>query len=170
MEVKSIEKTQKEFMANGHKYFLVDKIPVSRFKEYEKLVPRLTFGIGFDEIFSSLKKAYSSLNTPQPKPLDAGIIIHNLMNGIADVNNSKRVHPALMMAALVINREGEDATKYDEQTMLDKVNDWTVEGLDMMSFFDLSLTSIHGFRETLVKYTQTQAEMLIKGEDKKAKV
>src|SRR3989304_4270678 len=158
MEVKSIEKTQKEFMANGHKYFLVDKIPVSRFKEYEKLVPRLTFGIGFDEIFTSLKKAYSSLNRPTPKPLDAGIIIHNLMNGIADVNNSKRVHPALMMAALMVNREGEDGTKYDEQLMIEKVNDWTVEGLDMMSFFDLSLNFIQGFRETSAKYTQKVEE------------
>lgn len=144
------------FKANGRDYVISEKISIARFKEYEKLVPQLAMGTGFDEMFASLKKAYGYLNTPSPKPLDAGIIIHNLMNGIKDINDNKRVHPALKMAALVINRADEDHTKYDEALMNDKINDWQVEGLDMLSFFEMSLNSIQGFKEALVKYTQEQ--------------
>jgi hypothetical protein len=154
MEAKAIPMGPGEFMANGKKYIVKSFISIERFQEYEKLAPQLTMGIGFDEMFTSLKKAYGYLNTPQPKPLDAGIIIHNLMNGIKGINDGKRVHPALKMAALVINREDEDPAKYDEKLMLDKINDWQAEGLDMMDFFDLSLSSIQGFNERLSQSSQ----------------
>lgn len=162
MEVKSIEKGKKEFVANGHKYIVMDKISIARFKEYEKLVPQLTMGIGFSEMFTSLGKAFALLNSPAPKPLDAGIIIHNLMEGIKGAGSENRAHPGLMMAALVINREGEDATKYDKNLMLEKIADWQAEGFDMLDFFELSLTSIQGFKETLVKYTQETAKLMSK--------
>ena len=153
-EIKSITPGTNEFVANGNKYIVKSKISVARFKEYEKLVPQLTMGIGFDEMFASLKKAYGHLNSPQPKPLDAGIIIHNLMNGIVGINENKRIHPALKMAALVIDREDENPANYDEQLMQDKIADWQKEGLDMISFFDLSLNSIQGFNERLIQFTQ----------------
>lgn len=146
--------TEKHFMANGKKYIIANKISIARFKEYEKLVPQLTIGIGFNEMYTNLRKAYSYLNTPQPKPLDAGIIIHNLLNGIKDINDNKRIHPSLKMAALVINREDENAAEYDEQLMQDKINDWQVEGLDMLSFFEMSLNSIQGLKEQLIKFTE----------------
>lgn len=156
MEIKSIPTGATEFTANGRKYIVRNKISVSRFKEYEKLVPQLTMGIGFDEMFSSLKKAYGFLNSPQPKPLDAGIVIHNLMSGIAGINENKRIHPALKMAALVIDREDENPAKYDEQLMMDKISDWQAEGLDMLSFFELSLNSIQGFNKQLILFNQEE--------------
>ncbi len=156
MEIKSIAPGDREFMANGKKYIIRDKISVYRFKEYEKLVPQLTIGIGFDEMFASLKKAYGFLNSPQPKPLDAGIIIHNLMSGIAGINENKRIHPALKMAALVIDREDENPRKYDEALMMDKISDWQEEGLDMLSFFELSLSSIQGFNKQLIQFNQEE--------------
>lgn len=143
-----------EFTANGKLYVVSKTLSIARFKEYEKLVPLLTFGQGFEEIFAGLKKAFSLLNNPAPKPLDAGIIIHNLMNGIKDINDNKRIHPALKMAALVINRKDEDPTKINDQLMLDKISDWEAEGLDMLTFFELSLNSIQGFNEELIKLTQ----------------
>lgn len=155
-EIKSIKAADGSFMANGNKYFIMDKITPNRYKEYEKLVPRLTFGLDFNEIFKNLQKAYDALN--KQKFADSSVIIHNMMSGISSVNDEKRVHPALMMAALVINREGEDPSKYDENLMMQKIQDWTEEGLDMMSFFEMSLNAIQGFRETLVKYIQAQVK------------
>lgn len=154
MEIKSIPLGPGEFMANKKKYIIKNSLSIDRFKEYEKLVPQLTMGIGFDEMFSSLKKAYGYLNSSQPKPVDAGIIIHNLMNGIAGINDGKRIHPALKMAALVIDREDENPGTYDEKLMLDKINDWQEEGLNMLDFLDLSLSSIQGFNEKLSLLTQ----------------
>ena len=153
-ELKTITKDTKEFNANGNKYIVLDKISTIRYKEYEKLLPKLTFGLTFQEIFNSLNKAFTYLNKPQPEPANAAIIIHNTMNGIKSIDDSNRIHPALMMAALVIVRENEDVKVYDEKLMIDKISDWQKEGIDMMSFFALSLSSIQGFRETLIKYTQ----------------
>lgn len=158
-QVQSIPKETKRFKANGNDYYVSDKISAARFKEYEKLVPRLTFGIGFDEMHKTLTQAFNYLNAG--KPANAAILIHNVLNGIVDHNNPKRTHPAMMMAALVINRDGEDETKYDESVMLDKVRDWTEEGFDMLDFFELSLNSIQGFRETLLKYTQERLKEMI---------
>jgi hypothetical protein len=155
-EATSINKNTREFTANGKKYILKDRLSIARFKEYEKLVPHLTFGIGFDEMFAGLKKIYNHLNSSTPKPLDAGIIAHNLMSGIAEINDKKRIHPALKMAALIIDREDEDPTKYDALLMADKISDWEKEGLDMMPFFELSLSTIQGFNERLIEFTQDQ--------------
>ena len=160
MDVKGLDKKQKSFMANGRKYIVMDRISIVRFKQYEKLVPQLTMGITFNEMFASLKKAYGFLNSKDPKPLDAGIILHNIMNSITASNDEKRFSPALMMAALIINREDEDPGKYDEQLMLDKIADWQAEGYDMLDFFELSLNAIQGFRETLIKYTQETASLI----------
>ncbi len=152
MNIKTIEKGAKEFTANGRKYIIMDKISPERYKEYEKLVPALTFGLSFQEIYSQLHKLFGLLN--KQEFANAAIVCHNVMSGIKNIDDTKRIHPALMMAALVIVREDEDARSYDETLMKDKIIDWQEEGMDMMGFFALSLSSIQGFRETLIKYTQ----------------
>jgi hypothetical protein len=158
MEVKTLDSNVKSFEANGNKYFISDKISIARFKQYEKLVPRLTLGLDFNQVFANLKVAYESLN--KQKFSDASVIIHNIMNGITNIEDEKRVHPALLMASLVINKEGEDTRFYDEAMAMDKINDWQVEGLDMLGFFNLSLNSIQGFKETLLKFTQEQIQVI----------
>lgn len=157
-EIKSLTLKEKEFTANGKRYFVMDKISPERWKEYEKLVPVLTFGLSFESMFANLSKLWEHLN--KQKFGDAAVICHNMMKGITDANDPKRVHPALMLAALVINQEGENVKTYDEQVMRDKINDWTVEGLDMLGFIALSRVSIQGFNETLIKYTQENLTIL----------
>lgn len=147
-------KKMKSFEANGRKYFVTEKISIKRWKEYEKLVPKITYGVDFDEMFAQIKKAYGFLNQPKPAPLDAGIILHNLMDGIMDINKEDREHPALLMAALVINREGEDAAKFNLELQKDKINDWAEEGYDAIGFFTYALHCIQGFRQTYIDYIQ----------------
>lgn len=152
-EVKSIINV-KEFMANGRKYKMIDKLAIERWIQYEKLQPRITFGVGFEELFSNLGKAYAALD--KQKFADAAVIIHNTMNGIKNFNDERRAHPALLMAGLFIVREDEDVTKYDEVLMLEKIEDWQKEGLNMLDFFHLSRSAIRGFNQTLIKYAQDQ--------------
>lgn len=160
-EVKTIDPTKsREFMANGKKYVITEKISILRYKQYEKLVPALTFGISFSTIFTNLSKAFNMLNKPTPEPLNAGIVLHNIMKGIKDADDPNRLDPTLMMCALVILREDEDPSKFDEALMRDKINDWTVEGLDMMGFIALSRSSIQGFNETLIASIQKTLESL----------
>lgn len=164
---KVVDFTVREFIANGKKYYISDKICIARWKEYEKLSPRLTYGIGFDEMQKSLTKAFSLLNKPNPEPLNAGIVIHNVLNGVKDANDDSRIHPSLLMCALIINREGEDVGVFDKQIQMDKINDWETEGLDILSFFAFALRSINGFRETYLSFIQVQAESLQREINKK---
>ena len=151
-EVKKLEPGVKEFTANGVAYTIVDRISPERYKEYEKLVPHLTFGLSFQEVYNGLHKVFTLLG--KQDFANSAVLCHNLMSGIKNIDDEKRVHPALMMAALVINKKGEDERGYSEAVMLEKIADWQAEGIDMMSFFALSLSSIQGFRETLIKYTK----------------
>lgn len=157
MNFKEIDFKSKEFMANGHKYIISDKITIRRFAEYQKLMPRLTYGLGFDEIFKNLKTAYANLN--KQNFADAAIIIHNVMNGISNVEESSRIHPALKMAALFINRENEDIKDYNEELIKEKIEDWAKEGFNMSDFFTMSLNSISGFREAYQEYIQKNKEL-----------
>ena len=156
-EVKTLDLFKvSSFEANGHKYHISKKISIPRWREYEKLEPRLTYGVDFDSMFKQLRKAYDALNTKNGNVLDAGIIIHNLMSGIKDIESDKREHPALLMCALVINREGEDAGTFDEQLQLDKIEDWRKEGFDVLPFFTFALFSIQGFKTIYVQYIASQ--------------
>lgn len=161
--VKSFNVKDKVFMANGRKYYMSEKISVRRFREYEKLVPLLTYGMGFNEIFSALKKAYAAAN--EKRFADVAVMLHNIMSGIKDADDEKRFHPALLVCALVINREGEDPGAYDESVQIEKIEDWQKEGLNMLDFFTLALTSINGFRETYLQYIAQQAKDLIEKSD-----
>lgn len=157
-EPRSVDFNKKFFEANGKRYFICDKISINRWKEYEKLMPRLTYGLDFDTMNKQHTKAYAALN--DKKFADAAVILHNLMSGIKDANDDSRVHPGLLMAALLINYEGEDAGIYDLQIQLKKIKDWEAEGLDILGFFAFALASINGFRETYLSYIQSQAESL----------
>jgi len=165
-EIKTLDLTKiRSFMANGHEYHISSGISLSRYKEYEKLEPRLTYGVDFDSLFKQLRKAYDALNSNKEGRADAIVIIHNLMSGIKDIENEKREHPALLMAALVINRDGEDAGIYDEKKQLQKIEDWQKEGYDALPFFTFALISIQGFGAEYKKFVEMET---IKNNPKKS--
>ena len=66
------------FEANGHKYHVSKKISIPRWREYEKLEPRLTYGIDFNSMFKQIRLAYDALNSKEGKVADAAVILHNL--------------------------------------------------------------------------------------------
>lgn len=152
MEVKSIDFSKKEFMANGKKYIISDKISINRYAQYQKILPQLTYGLSFDEIFKALRAAYDNLN--KQKFADSSVIIHNLMNGISKVEETSRIHPALKIASMFINTESEDVKIYDEEIANKKIEDWMQEGYSMSDFFNLALSSIQGFREQYLEFTE----------------
>lgn len=166
--VKSFNPKEQTFIANGKKYYISEKISVRRFREYEKLVPLLTFGLDFNSVFAALKKGYAAAN--EKRFADVAVILHNIMSGIKDADDEKRFHPALLVCALVINREGEDPGKYDEALQTEKIQDWQEEGLNMLDFFTLALTSINGFKETYLLYIQKQAQELVEKSELMKKV
>lgn len=158
-ELKKITKDTTHFTANGRKYVIADGVSIARFEEYEKLQPILAYGINHKEIFTHLRKAWDYLNSG--KPNNAAVVLHNVMAGIENVDKEDRVHPGLLIAALFINREDEDVSKYDKNLSLEKINDWREEGYDVTSFFLLALNSLQGFKQTYVEYiSQIKQDLL----------
>lgn len=150
--VKELTIKDKQFEANGKTYIISDKISIARYIEYQKLMPMLTFGTSFDEMFKQLKNAYNHLN--KQNFADSAVIIHNILSNVARVEETERVHPALKMAAMFINTKDEDTSIYDEEGTKQKIADWTLEGYSISDFFSLSLNSISGFRDAFQEYTE----------------
>jgi len=156
MNLKELDFKSKEFTANGRKYIISDKISIERYMEYQKLVPLLTFGTNFEEMFQQLKKAYAHLN--KQNFADSAVIIHNILSSVGNVEQTSRVHPALKMAALFINREDEDCAIYNEEITKDKIEDWTKEGFNISDFFTLALSSISGFRQAYQEFIKSESQ------------
>lgn len=155
--LKRLNYKEKTFMANGHQYTILDAIPLARYIKYQKLVPRLSYGVTFPEMFKNIKQAYELLNAGK-RYADVGVILHNIMNGIKDVEDESRHESALMICALIIVREDENVNVIDEQLFKEKINDWAEEGFEVNGFFHLAFLSIEGFRETFVEYIQKQSQ------------
>ncbi len=156
-EVKTLDISKKEFMANGVKYLVTEKISIGRYAEYQKLMPLLTYGVNFEEMNKQLRLAYNYLD--KQKLADSAVIIHNLMSNVKNVESHTRIHPALKMAAMFINRENENLAVFDEQLTNQKIEDWTLEGYSISDFFSLSLNSIKGFREAYEEFIKKSEEI-----------
>lgn len=142
METKKFDINCKEFTANGKKYTVNPVLSIARYEQYEKLQPKLAYGIDFEAMFKIQKQQYALLN--DRKFADAAVISHNLMNSISDLLNSKRENPALLMCALAITGEGEDPGKYEESVQTAKIEDWRAEGFSMEDFFRFAASIMKG--------------------------
>ena len=125
----------------NRKYFVHSKISFNRFQRAQELMIEGAFGSSFPEIFLNIRKAYDYLNTSTPKPVDAGILLYNVMNGITVLE--KKQNPALMLAALYINYEGEDVTQCNDAALQEKIEDWGRE-FDITPFYSLGINLING--------------------------
>lgn len=144
MELKKISPETTEFEACGKKYIIHKSLSVNRFIEYEKLQCHVGFGVSFKAMFNTIKDTYELLN--KQKFADSAVKLHNMMMGMAE-KAENRTHPAMLLCALFINRDDEDLTKWDEGDALRKIKDWSDEGYDMSSFFQLGVSFVEGFRE-----------------------
>ena len=151
-EVKRLNYKEREFVANGQNYTILESIPLGRYIHFQKIVPKLTYGVTFAEMYKTLVKAYEKLNNRQFA--DSAVLLHNMMSGIKDVEDENRHDTALLVCALFIVRDKEDISIIDETLFHAKIKDWAKEGYEINGFFHLALISIEGFRETFSEYIQ----------------
>lgn len=140
--LKTLEKGQKEFIANGNEYRVSQSLSFDRWKDMQTLQAELGTGFSIDALTTKLKEQRASLN--KMDFVDAAIINHELMLGVAGVDTG-RWPTALRICTLFVNRKGEDITTINEDLINEKIDDWRKEGYDMGSFFHLAFSSIPGF-------------------------
>jgi hypothetical protein len=91
-------------------------------------------------IFNKLKVVYEELDKGKfGQPI---IIVHNLMNGIAQrIENRK--HPAMELCALFINYKDEDREHFNKDDITKKIEDWSEYAVN--DFFQLAANLVGGF-------------------------
>ncbi len=154
-DTKRLDPNFTTFEADGKKFTKNIIFSIERYEQYEKLQPRLAYGIDFESMFKQLKQQYQLLN--DRKFADAAVISHNLMNGIKDVMDSKRVDPALLMCALAILQEGEDPATFDEKIQLEKIAAWRKEGYAIEDFFLFAASIMKGLPRAYNEYIMENA-------------
>lgn len=141
-KVKRLQLDKPEFMANGHKYILTEDLSVERWRKFEDYQALVGLGRSFQDVYEEVKNIYEALQ--KPNVADAAVLAHNILKGIKDKLDNRH-HPALMICALFINREGEESADYDEKLMYEKVEDWKIEGYAVQDFFQLAWNFVPGF-------------------------
>ena len=121
------------------------------------------FNLSFKQVFDKLNEIYKLINSN--KILDGGIVLYNLMNGIAERVDGK-IHPALEICSLFIVEDGEDVTKYDATVAKSKIDAWKKEGYAMQDFFTLAVSLVEGFTESYKDFTENISRLAKITEDR----
>lgn len=129
----------REFIANGNKYYISSQLSVKRFHEFQILELEAKMGINIADIGLHLAEIWKMRNSN--RIADADVKLFKLIEGIEDAKH--REHVLLRMCALFINREGEDLGKIDEDLISQKIDDWAEYDHD--DFFTRALNSQSGF-------------------------
>lgn len=157
-ELKKIDFSQKSFKANGTEYFIETSISFNRFKMFQKLQIEAGYGVGFYDLFESLKKIYELCN--DKKFADIAVLTHNTLRGIKDID--ERPNSALQLAALFINSKEEDRKVITDDIVNKKIADWEAEGLDITPFFQFAISSIKNFWQAYSEISQSTLETMVK--------
>lgn len=143
-QLKKLDPSLKNFMANGVEYFIETEISFDRWRKYGRFQIMLGYSIDFEKLFKDLEETFSLLNKPLPEPAAAGVKIRDIMKGVIDME--KQENPVtLEMCALFINRKDEDRRFISADLIKEKIKDWEQEGYEIGGFFQLALSTIPGF-------------------------
>ncbi|MES2395675.1 MAG: hypothetical protein V4549_06715 [Bacteroidota bacterium] len=157
-ELKKIDLKAGSFKANKVEYFIETSISFSRFKMFQKLQIEAGYGIGFYELFESLKKIYDLCN--DKKFADIAVLTHNTLRGIKDID--ERPNAALQLCALFMNTKDEDRKIINDDIVNKKIADWEAEGLDIMPFFQVATSSMKNFWQAYGEISLSSLEAMTK--------
>jgi hypothetical protein len=129
-ELRTIDFNKSSFECGGETWTVSEKISFERYKKLQELLIEFGFSATFKDIFSGLRRAWDLLNAL--KLGDASVVIHNLMNGIK--NMEQKHDTSLRICALFINRDGEDLSDASDTIINSKIDIWAKE-LDVTPFF-----------------------------------
>lgn len=156
-ELKHIDLNTGKFEANGKNYTVLSTVPLSRYKQYKKLQIELTYGMDIETLMKNCLKGYNYCDQTNPKPTSAGIVFHNIMNGLKGLEDDSREDAAILICTLIIAEEGEDLGVYDPDLAKQKIHNWQKAGYSGDEFFQLALLSLTSFKRTFALFTSLSA-------------
>ena len=148
-EVKNLNGV-KPFTANKQQYNFNLDLPISRWREYKKLKTIIQFaGKEESDLFEDFKTIYETVNGNQLDRHKVLELCHNNMHGL-QYSIDQYYDAIFHLAALFINREGEDPTIFDKSFNEVKISDWEKEGFAAQSFFWLAASLVKSLQASLV--------------------
>lgn len=163
-QIKEIDLSQTSWEINGKKYYLISKMPPRRYVEYLKILPEAFFNTTFAGMHSVLHKIWANCtrgNDVLGALHSSAELAYNQIKAIADLSN--RNYPKILeFCAVILVREGEDLTDYDQNIAQEKIEDFMGDTYSMDSFFLLAMHSVPHFSEI---YSNIQEELKSKLEE-----
>jgi hypothetical protein len=139
-EPRRLDFSKDDFDANGNHYHFSPSLTLTRYREFEKVLPKVAYGSTLHEIYNEDLKIVEEIN--KGRYVQAGVIISNRANRMYE-RLQDRITPVVRLCCLFINRDGEDITTIDEKTMEEKATDWEKAGFDYTDFFRLAFNLVN---------------------------
>ena len=139
--MKEVDFSRKVFEYDGSKWYVEESISFARYQALEEIAIEFGYSATFADIFKNLRRLWDNQN--QLKFAENSVLLHNMMNGIVNLEE-KKPDAALRICALFINEEKEDRLEYNETKMRDKINRWGKE-CDVKPFFHLAGSVVNGW-------------------------
>jgi hypothetical protein len=146
--------------AGGDTFYIQYTLSTTRFVEYLKRLPRLTFGVTFKQMYNSLADIHRMLSNGNDL---LGAIAGGREKSINQMSAIKRfdeheILDVIDLVALFVNRPGEAIDKFDEPSHHEKCLILQNEGYDHQDFFLLLTKLIDGLQEASLKIQSLKSQ------------
>lgn len=141
------------FAANGKIYTVSDSFNVGRFDKVEELEEELIMVGDKRTCHEVMASAMGKIN--EFNPGEAFTLMYNKIE--SDQRNARLTHYLLRMCAVYINYQGEDVRYLTDETIKQKVSDWSAEGLPIAPFL---IFAAGACREVLTRFKNPLVHLL----------
>jgi hypothetical protein len=135
--------------AGGDTFFIQYSLATTRFVEYLKRLPRLTYGVTFKGMYNSLAEIHKLSSNGNDVIAAITGVREKSINQMSAIKrfDENQILDVVDLCALFCNRPGEQIDKYDEAVHHEKSMILQNEGYATEDFFLLSKSLIDGLQE-----------------------
>lgn len=136
----------------NHTYRIAESMSQERYEQFELLQLEFAYGFTFTElqnILTDIEKKFNTMNI-----VEAATLIYNLKNSVKN-GIEKRIQPYMRLCGLILIREDEDITVFNELFQKEKINDLMKAGVDYRDFFALAMNLIPSLLQVYKEISQT---------------
>lgn len=145
-------------------FFVQDHLSVDRYIRYLQLLPELTFGVTFRELYERMTEIHHHSthgNDMINSMHQIATLSFNQLNSIIDFEN-RDIPKILEFCCLFINYANEDITIWDDRIVSQKIQAFRESGIDVSDFFFFASSAVQGFSKAYHKQTsETENEKSI---------
>ncbi len=150
---KQIDIASGRITAGDETLYIQYTLSTTRYVEYLKRIPKLSFNTTFKGLYDSLSQVYMLCSTGNDMIFAIGKCRELALNQLEAIKrfDESEILDVIDFCALFINREGEDISKFDHSIHESKKEALSKEGYEVSGFFQLQVNLIDGFSQAYRK-------------------